>query len=94
MYCSFVHKFTGMGKKTLEDIAKLILMSFITFILTSVGIRRTMLDSKMDKIEYEADQEKRWNAHDEVQKKNDERAQKTFDMVLFLYESEISKKDN
>jgi sensor domain CHASE-containing protein len=80
-----------MGKKTLEDIAKLILMSFITFILTTVGVKRTMLDSKMDRMEYEKDQEQRWNAHDQVQKKNDERNQETHDMVKFLYENEISK---
>lgn len=65
-------------------------MSFITFILTSVGVKRTLLDSKMGKEEYEKDQQQRWNAHDKVQEKNDQRNQDTYEMVKFLYEKEIN----
>lgn len=82
-----------MGKKTLEEIGKILLVSFISIMLTSIGVRRTLLDTKLDKEEYKEDQARRWDSHDKIQAKNDERNAETYRMVKFLYEREINKKD-
>lgn len=51
-----------MGKKTLEDLGKLILMLIITTVINFYTAKRHLKDvvlaSKLDKTEYEKDQEK------------------------------------
>ena len=77
-----------MGKKTLEEVGRILLISFITIIITLVTARRTLLDAKLSKTDYEIDQKLRWEGHDKEQRKNDFRNEKTYEMVLFLYQKE------
>jgi hypothetical protein len=80
-----------MGKKTLEEIGKILLVSMISILISVTSVRRKLLDEKMGRDEYEKDQDKRWEAHDKIQSKNDARNEETFRMVKFLYEQEIKK---
>ncbi|MDH3877238.1 MAG: hypothetical protein OET18_05305 [Desulfobacterales bacterium] len=45
-----------MSKKTLEEIFKIIIVSVISIFITYLQVRRELLDSKLDKIEYKEDQ--------------------------------------
>ena len=48
-----------MGKKTLEEIGKILLVSIISILITTLTARRVLLDSKVDKTQYENDNKKR-----------------------------------
>jgi hypothetical protein len=52
-----------MGKKTLEEIIKLFLVSVISIIATTIITSRTLIDRKLDKNEYLQDQEEKWEEH-------------------------------
>lgn len=80
-----------MGKKTLEEIGKILLVSFISILITGIYARRRLLDGKLDKTAYDSDQELRWNSHNithELERENDKR---NTEMINWLYQNEIKK---
>ena len=52
-----------MGKKTYEEIAKIILTTVIAFLLTTMATRRILIDSKLDKDEYYRDKQAHAKEH-------------------------------
>jgi hypothetical protein len=73
-----------MGKKTLEEVGKIILVTLISIIMTSIYARRSIIDGKMGRDEYKEDQSQRWAAHDAVEA---ERAKRTEDMYNMVKEN-------
>jgi hypothetical protein len=76
-----------MGKKTLEEIGKVLLVSIISVLVSVTATRRVLLDSKLDKSEFDRYVDKHESTHNDEQ--NDIKEVK--EMVLFLYEEEIKK---
>ena len=78
-----------MGKKTLEEVGKILLVSFISILISVQATRRVLLDSKLDKTEfneYKRDHEKK---HD----RQHEDVIYIRDKLDKLYEHELNKKD-
>jgi hypothetical protein len=74
-----------MGKKTLEEIGKILLISFISILLTSITVRRALLDGKLDKDEYYRDK----SEHNERHKRENENTNDKLDLII-----ELAKKNN
>jgi hypothetical protein len=81
-----------MGKKTFEEIGKILLVSIISILISISATRRILLDSKLDKEDYKADQKTRWSEHDKQHDLENERDKETYNMVKFLYENAINEK--
>lgn len=82
-----------MGKKTLEEIGKILLVSIISILISVMATRRVILDKKLDRSEYIEDQSQRWGLHKEIHDKDDKRMDEVRDMVKFLYENELKKQN-
>lgn len=80
-----------MGKKTLEEIGKILLVSMISILISTMATRRIALDKKMDRAEYNEDQNQRWTAHDKIEKEKDKRLEDMYQMVKDIYYKEFNK---
>ena len=73
-----------MGRKTFEEIGKLLLVSMISILITSSVTRRTLLDRKLDKSEYILDQAEHKEDHKQDKKDIEYVRGKVDDIYLIL----------
>ena len=83
-----------MGKKAAEEIGKALLISIISFLLTTTYVRQKVLNDKLDKIEYRYDQDSRWNTHKSVHEIESKALEDLSKQVGWLYQNEINKRTN
>lgn len=79
-----------MGKKTFEEIGKILLVSFISIIISVQATRRVLLDGKLDKqefVDYKAEHDKK---HEQEQKEREYVRQRLDD----IYDHLLNKKNN
>lgn len=57
-----------MGKKTFEEIGKVLLVSFVSILISVQVTRRALLDGKLDKLEFKEYKEDHNNRHDRENK--------------------------
>jgi len=55
-----------MGKNTLQEIGKILLVSFISIIMSVMATRRLLIDKKLDKVEYYRDKEYHTKEHEQL----------------------------
>lgn len=84
-----------MGKKTIEDLAKLILMIIITAVINFYTAKRHLKDSKLegklDRTEYEKDQKEKWSNHNKLHIEENKAAELQSKQIQWLYQNEIMK---
>lgn len=77
-----------MGKKTLEEIGKILLVSLISILISIQATRRVLLDKKLNRtefIEYKSE-------HSERHTREREDIKEVKRMVMFLYEEKMKEK--
>ena len=74
-----------MGKKTFEEIGKILLVSLISILISVTATRRTLIDKKLDKEEFKEYK----NEHNDRHDRDSEDIKEVKAMVQFLYENEI-----
>lgn len=77
-----------MGKKTLEEIGKILLVSMISILISVTATRRVLIDKKLDKAEYYRDQSK----HEKLHESDKKDLKHITDRVDAIYEHLIKEK--